>query len=148
MKIEVFDSFYPQRAYIYIWWSRVANCAYVGQTSGPAGVIGRASSHLSREGTLRCRLQEKFGLGPEEFGDWVLFWSPLPESSEYTSAETFFRLAVEYRVQTKLRTACAKLDKPFKIISRITYTDACNYAEIEEISASIATSFLEMIEAG
>lgn len=128
-------------AYIYIWYSKKAKVAYVGQTNERHGVVGRASSHISINGTLRTRLFETEGTNIEDFDDWVLMSYRFPSAKKYISNESSYRLAVEYLVQTLLIEERGKLIPPLKIISNVTYTDHCNTAQVRRLAREILEEF-------
>lgn len=128
-------------AYIYIWYSKKARIAYVGQTNERHGVVGRASAHISRHGTLRTRLLEKDGSSIEDFDDWVLMSYRFPFIKKYISNESSYRLAVEYLVQTLLIEERGKLNPPLRLISNVTYTDYCNSVQVRRLASEIIEEF-------
>lgn len=132
--LSIFDN---RRAYIYIWYSKHKQCVYVGQTCGSQGVLGRACSHTSKNGTLRLRFYEYYGDKLESTSDWKLFSFSLPDKSKYTTSESAFRLGVEYLVQVKLHEIRGYASPPFRIISNIQYVDQCNLRETKNEAMTI-----------
>lgn len=129
-------------AYVYIWFSKKAQCIYVGQTNDTYGALGRASSHIRSSGTLRCRVYEKLGTYLERFDDWVLVSYSLPRKKQFISIESGFRLAVEYLVQIGLQERRDSCSPPFRIVSNVTYSDHCSNPMIKIIASEIIEEFI------
>lgn len=129
-------------AYIYIWYSKKAQCVYVGQTNERHGVLGRARSHIGSSGTLRTRVEEKIGSMIEEYDDWVLLSYKLPAKKNYISSESSYRLAVEYLVQTKIIEIRGDIEPPIKLVSNVTYSDYCNQPRVINLANEIIEEFI------
>jgi hypothetical protein len=135
---SIFDGTY---AYIYIWFSTEYKSVYVGQTNSESGVLGRAHGHVGRSGTLRHRFFDAYGEPLEHSTDWILLSFRLPAKKKFTSVESSYRLAVEYRVQSQLNEVRGDISPPFRIISNVTYTDHCSAPEVVSLSEEIIEAF-------
>lgn len=138
---KIYDIFNGTYAYIYIWVSKTKKTVYVGQTNASGGVYKRGAEHLSRGGTLRERFYFSIGENLENVTDWQLLSFRLPNIKKFTSAESSFRLAVEYYVQSRLHEKRGNFFPPFKIISRVTYNDYCSKTEVITIGENILLQF-------
>lgn len=135
--------FNSSRAYVYVWISRVWRVAYVGQTAGTCGSLGRAVQHLSPGGTLRCRFEEESGTALENVTDLELYTFKLPEEPEYFGVESSFREAVEYVVQLRLHELRSEVTPRFRLISRVRYTERAKLASIRSIAQKISDTVRE-----
>ena len=135
-------SFDGRLAYIYLWYSKKWRIVYVGQTNGINGTIGRAINHIQPDGTLRKCFKEETGLPLEYASD--LYLLSFPKDRVFTSAESSYRLAVEYRVQTKLLKIRGEISPCFKIISNVTYTDIASNQDIIKLADDIVEQFVNI----
>lgn len=127
-------------AYVYIWFSKSNRILYVGQTNDKNGVIGRAVSHVTNNGTLRDRCLE-YGISMDEIDDFILLSYELPNERKYISTESSYRLAVEYTVQINMHRIRGNSNPPFRVISRVTYTEPASNTEIIKIASEIVSDF-------
>lgn len=130
-------------AYIYIWFSKEYRILYVGQTNDKNAVLGRAIAHVSENGTLRKRCLDQ-GLKLESITDFVLLSYDLPGERKFISTESSYRLAVEYKVQSGMHNLRGKVNPPFRLISKVTYTDHASESEIVKIAEEILYDFMEI----
>lgn len=137
---NIFDS---SSAYIYVWISKSHGVVYVGQTSGDGGVIGRAAAHVRVRGTLRERFFCSLGVLLEDAKDWYIISFPLPKEKKYTGAESSYRNAVEYLVQTKLNEIRGGMKPPFRIISNICYSDHCSDPRVIKLANNVVEWLIE-----
>ena len=128
-------------AYIYIWFSKKIQIAYVGQTHAKYGVVSRAFQHFQQEGTLRYKLYE-LGYVVEEVDDLYLLSFPLPREPEFLTLESSYRMAVEYLVQVGLYRMQGNLSPRLKIISSVNYTSPANLAYIIKLAEQILEQFV------
>jgi hypothetical protein len=131
------------QAFIYIWLSKSEKMVYVGQTNQRYGTLGRGYSHVQSTGTLRCRCRERIGLNLEDIDDLYLFTFPLPNSNEFISTESAFRLATEYLVQIGLNKLKKDITPSFVVISNVMTTDNVNNHQVKQISKKIINQFIE-----
>lgn len=139
----IFDSTY---AYIYIWISKKWRIAYVGQTAGGCGTLGRAAQHVSGRGTLRVRFEEETGVQLERAQDLELYSFRLPKNREFCSIESSFREAVEYRVQLHLHELKAIVSPTFTLVSNVRYTERARLSSLKLIASEISERFKEFYE--
>lgn len=139
----IFDSSY---SYIYIWVSRQWGIAYVGQTGGRGGTLGRAAQHVSLGGTLRVRFEDETGVLLECAQDLELYSFRLPKSREFCGTESSFRLAVEYLVQLDLHEIKANVLPKFVIVSNVSYTERARMTSLRDIASKISVRFREFYE--
>ena len=130
------------RAYLYIWLSKLAGAVYVGQTNGPTGSLGRGYAHFRGRGQLRRQLDSKLGVEPEEFNDFQLVSYLLPESQEFIGPETSYREAVEYVVQTNLQLARGRVRPGFRVISWVRANDRVSDLQVQLLARHISDDFL------
>jgi hypothetical protein len=129
------------QAYIYVWVSKVEKFIYVGQTNERFGTFGRAFSHIQSDGTLRTRCLERVGLRLEIVTDLYLLSFPLPNTREFISSESSFRIAVEYLVQIGLHDAKMELFPSFQIISNISTSAYVTNQLVKNTASYIINSF-------
>lgn len=137
-------SFDGSKSYIYLWISKKCGIVYVGQTNGKDGTLGRAINHVQYDGTLRRRFREIMGLELEYADDLYLLSFPLPKGKEFISIESSYRLAVEYKVQTKLLESRGQVNPCFRVISQVTYTDVASNKQIISLADNIVDQFIEI----
>jgi hypothetical protein len=128
-------------AYIYIWFSKSERFLYVGQTNELYGTIGRFYSHIQSEGTLRKRCLDRVGIEIEHVNDLYLFSFPLPQTKEFISNESSFRLAVEYRVQSGLHDLKSKFNPCYRIISNVVTSNHIDNSQVVMFSNIIIKEF-------
>ncbi len=129
-------------AYIYIWFSKKWEFAYVGQTNNQYGSLGRAWQHIQTGGTLRLRFEENLGVRLEEANDLTLVSFQLPSKKEFTGIESSYREAVEYLVQIKLIEKRATLQPIFRLLSRVRANNRVSNSSIEKIANTIVSDFV------
>lgn len=130
------------RAYIYIWFSKIHQVIYVGMTNDRVGTLGRASSHMNQKGTLRANFLSNTGISIDNTTDFKLLTFLLPQKKEYISVERSYREAVERLVETELRRRRTTLTPTFEIISWTRNSPRTGNAEVQEIAGSIVQEFL------
>lgn len=130
-----------KQAYIYLWISKKFQVIYVGQTNEKRGTFGRGYSHTQSKGTLRKRFEEEVGLKLEKADDFILVSYPLPQKREYYSAESSYREAVEYVVQTKLRDIRGNVEPNFNLISKVRYNDRVSEKNVQYYAQAIIDDF-------
>lgn len=129
-------------SYIYIWYSKEHKIVYVGQTNDKNAVLGRAIAHSSEKGTLRKRCLEQ-GVRLDDVDDFILLSYNLPNKKIFTGVESSYRLAVEYKVQSIMHSLRGDLKPPFKLISKVTYTDHASNPNIVRIAQDIVNDFIK-----
>lgn len=129
------------RAYIYIWFSRVHEIIYVGMTNQRVGTLGRAAQHLDIKGTLRVRFEESLGYSIDKSIDLVLFTFPLPTQKEFITVEKSYREAVEYLVQKYLIELQGKLKYSYRVISWVRANERISNSQIISIANNIIREF-------
>lgn len=132
-------------AYIYIWFSKQNSLVYVGETNNIHGVVGRADQHVSKGGTLYCRLHDA-GYELEELEDLILLSYPLPREKKFMSEETAYRISVEYLVQKNLLRKRIDSHNPYKLISNVTPGPHVSMKRINKIAENIVNDFWEIYE--
>lgn len=130
------------RAYVYIWLSKLAGAVYVGQTAGPTGSFGRGYAHFRSSGQLRRRLDKKLGVEPEDFEDFLLTSYLLPIKEEFIGPETSYREAVEYLVQRTLQLERGQVRPSFRVISWVRDNDRTQDLGVQLLARQIADDFL------
>lgn len=144
MKYKGFAIGYKEKcAYVYIWFSKEYKILYVGQTNNKNSVLGRAVEHVYKDGTLRMRCLEQ-GIDLDEINDFILLSYELPREKRFTSIESSYRLAVEYRVQSKMHNIRGNVNPSFRIISKVTYTDYASNSQIVKIAQEIIEDFIKI----
>ncbi len=143
VRTEVADVFNGRdRAYIYIWLSKLAGAVYVGQTAGPTGSLGRGHAHFRSKGQLRCRLDRKLGVEPEDFDDFQLSSYLLPSKEEFIGPESSYREAVEYLVQCALQLQRGQCKPSFRVISWVRDNDRTRDLGVQLLAQQITEDFL------
>ncbi|MDQ2771301.1 MAG: hypothetical protein M3Y54_12465 [Bacteroidota bacterium] len=130
------------RAYIYIWLSKQARAVYVGQTAGSTGSLGRGHAHFRTQGQLRRRMDQKLGVDPEDFDDFLLTSYLLPVSQEFIGPESSYREAVEYLVQSNLQQLRGGVRPGFRIISWVRSNDRTSDLGVQLLAQDIVADFL------
>lgn len=130
------------KAYIYIWFSKIWRVAYIGETNNQYGSFGRAWQHLQANGTLRSRFEEKVGLSIENADDLMLVSFLLPNNREFIGVESSYREAVEYLVQFGLREKRGDLTPSFDLISRVRANDRVSNLAIKKLADAIISDFV------
>jgi hypothetical protein len=133
-----FDS---RRAYIYVWFSKMHRVAYVGQTNGARGSLGRAAAHVASAGAFRLRFEEEIGLTLERADDLMLVSYPLPKKAKFTGTESSYREGVEYAVQRGLHDARRTLTPRFKLISNVRYSERASLKSVRSYADQIVNHF-------
>jgi hypothetical protein len=129
------------KAYIYIWLSKLWQVLYIGQTNDASGTLSRAVSHVQANGTFRQRFENKTGVRLEKAKDLVLISFLLPQENEYLSIESSYREAVEYLVQLEMHDIRGSLEPSYKIISNVRYNDRAAYSATQKIAKQIILDF-------
>lgn len=140
----VSSSFDGNFAYIYLWISKAWRVIYVGQTNDKCGTLGRASSHVQKNGTLRTRFEEEAGINLEKATDLILLSYALPNKREFLSTESSYRESVEYLVQIKLRDIRADMSPSFNLISKIRTTSRSSNATLAKYAEEIVSHFQQI----
>lgn len=130
------------KAYIYIWYSKQYKVLYIGQTNDANGTLGRAISHIKKNGTLRVRFEDHTGENLEKAEDLTLISFRLPQSQEFISIETSYREAVEYLVQSKLQKIRGTLNPVLKVISNVRYSDRIAEPLVKKVAEYIIDCFI------
>ncbi len=130
------------RAYVYIWLSKSAGAVYVGQTAGRTGSFGRGHAHFRPLGQLRRRMDNKLGVDPEDYDDFLLTSYLLPLSQEFIGPESSYREAVEYLVQTNLQQLRGGVKPGFRIISWVRANDRTSDLGVQLLAQNIVADFL------
>lgn len=144
--ISLFSNIYvgKNRAFIYFWVSKSNKFIYVGQTNDKSGTLGRAVGHLRHDGTFRKRCEEKVGVYLEKVDDLTLYSFPLPSEQKFIGAESSYREAIEYLVQSKLILKRGKGNPMYLIISWVRTSDRTNESIVQSISENIVNEFLRL----
>lgn len=133
------------RAYIYIWISKLSAIIYIGMTNNSSGPIGRAQGHFNRKGTFRKRFLEEKGIGVERVTDMVLLSFPLPQKREYISVESSYRESVEYLVRKELQLQRGLLSPSYDIISwHERFPRRTNNSEVQKVAGDIVNNFIKV----
>lgn len=131
-------------AYIYIWFSKKYRLVYVGETNNIHGVVGRANQHVSHStGTLYSKVYAS-GYNMDEIDDFILLSFPLPREKRFISADTSYRISVEYMVQQNLIELRKDVDCPYKCISYVTTGPYNDQKKLQRIAKTIAEDFKEI----
>lgn len=130
-------------AYIYIWFSKENGLVYVGQTNNKNGVIGRASQHVQKGGTLYERCYD-CGYELNEINDFILLSFPLPREKNFLSEETSFRNSVEFLVQHNLLVLNSKVKRKYKLISYVEPGQYTNHYRIKQLANDISEKFIKI----
>ncbi|WP_157887163.1 hypothetical protein [Hymenobacter sp. PAMC 26628] len=143
VRTEVADIFNGRdRAYIYIWLSKLAGAVYVGQTAGPNGTLGRGYAHFRSRGQLRRQMDKKLGVEPEDFNDFLITSYLLPVKEEFIGPESSYREAVEYLVQRTLQLRRGQVRPGFRIISWVRDNDRTRDLSVQLLAQQITEDFL------
>lgn len=89
------------------------------------------------------RFEDEVGLRLERATDLILLSYPLPQTAEFTGAESSYREAVEYLVQIGLRDIRGKVRPPLILISNIRTTPLSSSKNLAELASAIVSSFQE-----
>lgn len=130
------------RAYLYIWLSKLAKAVYVGQTASSAGSLGRGYAHFRTRGQLRRQLDKKLGVEPEDFNDFQLTSYLLPTKEEFIGPESSYREAVEYLVQCTLQLQRGHVKPGFRVISWVRDNDRTQDLGVQMLAKQITENFL------
>lgn len=129
------------KAYIYIWVSKVERIVYIGMTNSFNGTIGRAGNHFKQNGTLRMRFLERKGYYINTTEDFILLSFLLPQTTFFTSSEKSYREAVEYLVQKELQLIRTSFNPPFEIISWVRANQRTSNILIKQLASTIIQKF-------
>lgn len=144
----VSSSFDGSRAWVYVWLSKAWRVAYVGQTRGELGTVGRSAQHLlprDRPG-FRRSFETETGAAVERAADLVLVSFVLPDDRLYHTLESSYREAVEYNVQTLLQKRRGVLTPPFRIVSKVRYFPLADQQDVTRIATEIVDRFAQMYD--
>lgn len=137
--------FRNDRAYIYIWFSKIHKIIYVGMTNNRIGTLGRAAQHLDKKGTFRTRFEQNLGYSINRADDLILFSFILPPQREFTTVESSYREAIEYLVQKKLTVLKGKLKYTYDIVSWVRSNDRISNRLVRQTSEDIVNGFALVI---
>lgn len=117
--------------------------AYVGQTTGDSGVLGRWSHHLGASGSsFWRRVEERGECNPEEVTDLEVFAAELGPEAQWNGIESSHREAVEYLLQVKLHAISGDLDPFLRVISFVRANTTCQLSFVQERAAGIFDEFV------
>jgi hypothetical protein len=134
-----------RRGVVYIGFSRQARIAYVGQTAGGGGVIGRWSHHLSAStSSFWRRVDERGECSADSISDLEVFASELGSEPQWNGAESSYREAAEYLVQVGLRGVSGDLVPYLRIISEVRANETCELRIVRDRAAEILSGFLAL----
>ncbi len=126
-------------AWIYIAGDLQLGIAYVGQTSDKRGVLGRWIGHLTDDTAgFRRRVRDWDETAWTSIRPVVVFWS-LGNAPAFTGVESSLREAVEYLVQTGLRSTSRR--PPFTLISRVRTNPAVHIPAVRRHAERILRDF-------
>jgi hypothetical protein len=132
-----------RRGIVYVGCSKEARIAYVGQTAGSGGVLGRWSHHLSSvASSFWRRVEERGECDPQAVSDLAIFAAELGPETYWNGIESSYREAVEYLVQARLWAVCGDLVPYLRIISEVRANDTCELDFVRERAAAIFREFL------
>jgi len=133
-----------RRGIVYIGCSRVARLAYIGQTGGASGVLGRWSHHLSASASsFWRRVEERGECDPGDITDLVVFAAELGPESHWNGIEASHREAVEYLLQVKLHTVSGELNPFLRVVSFVRPNTTCQLPFVRDRADSIFDEFIE-----
>lgn len=136
-----------RRGIVYIGCSRSASVAYIGQTAGQTGVLGRWAHHLSSStSSFWRRIEERGGCEPGAIEDLAVFASGLGVEPHWNGVESSHREAVEYLVQVRLQAVCGDLDPFLRIISHVRPNLTCQLPFVRTRAEAIAAEFVAWYE--
>lgn len=144
----VSSSFDGSRAWVYVWVSKAWRVAYVGQTNGTLGTLGRAVQHLlhrDRPG-FRRSFESATGASVERAADLVIVSFVLPDDRLYHTLESGYREAVEYNVQVLLQKRRVRLNPPFRIVSQVRYSPQADQRDVAGVATAIVDTFAQMYD--
>lgn len=124
--------------FVYCAFAPRFRAAYVGQTWGYQGALGRLTQHLAERGTFRTRLCENFGYDEIDIGPVVFEACELdPARPEFHDRARDHREAVEGRTQYELLNRLAQ-DRTVScvVVSRVALNA---YARADYVQAAAAT---------
>ena len=121
--------------FVYCVFAPRFRAAYIGQTWGNQGALGRLTQHLSDVGTFRRRLCENFRYAEIDIGPVVFEACELdPLRPEFHHKVRDHREAVEARTQFELlNRLLANQDPPCVVVSRVSLNA---YARAEYVEAA------------
>lgn len=130
------------RAYIYIWLSKVHKVVYVGMTNTYSGTIGRADGHFRRNGTFRKRFLQARGYPIQMADDLILLSFQLPLKKEYISVERSYREAVEFLVHKELLLMRGNVSPTFDVVAWVrNVPHRTGNSEVQRLAKDIIDSF-------